>query len=259
MPNAVELYLAGESVLALSKRYGVARSSIDRHLRLSGVTLRTASEQNRVSAARATPEGRLARAASAHAAVRGRPRSRAVNAATALTREARGEPESNGEVKLLGWLRERGQDPRCQVAVDAYNLDFTLANVAVEVLGGEWHRYKIVHQTRTKVILDAGWHVLFVWDVPNYPISSAAADYAVAFAEESRRDPAAVREYRVIRGDGEFIASGRADDYQLTYIPAARSGMSASEVGRLGCAVRWARAKGRDERVARDAISVDRK
>ncbi len=237
--GAVEDYLRGESVLELSQRLGVSRCVIDRHLTEAGVSKRTASEQSFIAARKQTPAERKARASAANAAKRGRPNSPAMKAAAARTRQLKAAPESEGEVAMLGWLRERGEDPCIQTAVGKYNVDFTIAGIAVEVLGGEWHANKTAHAVRTKDILDAGWHVLFVWDTAHYPIRAAAADYAVAFAKESRVDPSAGREYRVIRGDGEFVASGSLENYDLTLIPPARSGLTRSEVGRLGCAARW--------------------
>lgn len=234
-----ERYLAGESVLGLAQSYGVERGVIERHLREAAIPKRTAGEQARIVAANMSAAQRKARAAAAHAAKRGHPNSPESLRAAARTRESQGVPQSRAERLMLGWLEKRGQSPRIQAAIDRYNVDLAFAGVAVEMLGGEWHAQNPKHRARTKAILNAGWNVLFVWDTPSYPLKSAAADYAVTFAEETRLNPAAIREYRVIRGDGEFVAGGRLDQYELTYVPTARSGMDASEVGRLGAAMRW--------------------
>lgn len=239
LEGVLERYRRGDSVLALARRYGVSRGVIDRRLRAAGVEKRSASEQNTISAARQTKAERLTRAAAAHRAKRGRAPRESTLTRAAATRERRARVESEGERRMLLWLEKRFEVVGIQTAVKRYNVDFTIPPLAVELLGGEWHARKRRHARRTKAILDAGWHLLFAWDTPTYPIERAAADYAVAFAEEIGKNPAAVSEYRVIRGDGELVARGSLENYDLTLIPAARSGMSASEAGRLGAATRW--------------------
>lgn len=239
LKDVIGLYESGKSVNQIAAIVGLSRRTVDAHLVANGVTKRTASEQNRIAAAAQTAAERKARTASAHAALRGKTPSSERLSKAAQTRQANGSSQSAGERSLLLWLNERGELPDTQTAVDRYNIDLTLSDVAVELLGGEWHRYKRSAATRTKVILDAGWHLLFIWDTPNYPLSPAAAEYLLSFVKFTRDNPTAVREYRVIRGDGEFVAQGSLDNYDLTRIPAARSGLSRSEVGKLGAAARW--------------------
>jgi very-short-patch-repair endonuclease len=239
VPGAVKEYIAGDSVLEISTRHGVSRRVIDRLLSEAGISKRSASEQNRIAASRESIEERHARVASAHAAKRGKPPKEASMRRSAATRERNGKPESRGERRLLGWLEDRGEIPGVQTAIERYNIDISVFPIAMELLGGEWHRYKGTHAVRTKAILNAGWHVLFIWDTPMFPVSPECADYAVAFLQEARSDPSATREYRVIRGDGEYVAGGSLENYDLTAIPTARHGLSPSEAGRLGAQARW--------------------
>lgn len=237
--DVVRLYESGQSVNQIAASVGLSRRTVDAHLVSEGVTKRTASEQNRIAAANQTASERKARVAAAHAAKRGAVPSAEGLSKAARTREANGSTQSAGERRLLDWLNERGEFPAAQTAVDRYNIDITISDLAVELLGGEWHRYKRTAAERSKVILDAGWHLLFIWNTPNYPLGEGAADYLLTFLEFTRKNPTAVREYRVIGGDGEFVAGGRVDNYDLTRIPAPRSGLSPSEVGKLGAAARW--------------------
>jgi len=239
LKDVVPRYMAGESVNQIAASIGLSRRTVDAHIVQAGVVKRTASEQNRIAAANQTAAERSARVAAAHAAQRGVPKTESMLTKSARTREAHAKPGSPGEARLLGWLNERGEFPSIQTAIDRYNIDFTVSDLAVELLGGEWHRYKRTAATRTKVILDAGWHLLFVWDTPTYPLGEGAADYVLAFLEFTRQNPTAIREYRVIRGDGELVAEGTVDNYDLARIPAARSGLSRSEVGKMGAAARW--------------------
>lgn len=218
--DAVARYLAGESVLALAKSYEVDRAVVGRWLTESGVEARDRSEASRVSAAGAAPEERRQRAAAANAAARGRTASTEELAKRARTREQRGGYDSEGEKLIANLLVERGERPRPQVAVGPYNVDLCIGDIAVEVLGGQWHRYKAIHRERTEHVLDRGFHLVFIWNTSTYPMSVAAADYVVAFAEETRRDPPPIGQYRVIRGDGEEVARGSAKDNRLARIPA---------------------------------------
>lgn len=216
-------YIGGESEYALSRRYGVSRQVIRQRLEGAGVEIRDMAQAGKVRARRMTPDERRDQAAAAHAAVRGvkQPLDHLIRRAEA--REARGLCDSPGELFLLGELRRRGLEPIVQKAIGKYNVDMAVAPVAVEVLGGGWHLAKRRHAVRTPQILDAGWHLLFVW---NHEGSSAltvkAADYVVAFLEEVRRNPPTISEYRVISGGGKLLASGRADDDEFALVAPPR-------------------------------------
>lgn len=219
--EAVDAYIAGESEQAVARRFGMDRGVLRRQLIEAGVEgIRSYSEAQKIRAQRMTIEERKRNVAAANAAVRGKPvpEGRLVKAAQA--REAAAVVGSAGEALMLRMLADL--EPVPQKAVGRYNVDLAVAPVAVEVLGGEWHGYKRHHLTRSKAILNAGWVMLFVWNTQTYPLAGGAADYAVALVEQARRDPSLVGQYRVIRGDGELVAEGSADDDHLAAIPAAR-------------------------------------
>ncbi|TNA31983.1 hypothetical protein EMF73_30470 [Klebsiella pneumoniae] len=122
---------------------------------------------------------------------------------------------SRAELILADMLRARGRVCIPQKAVGPYNVDIATGSVAVEVLGGAWHRTKR-HGERLRHLLDCGWNVLYVWvDGIHYPLTPEAAEHIVAFAKVCDGTPAGPRRYRVIRGSGEFVAQGSADDDQL--------------------------------------------
>lgn len=217
-------YAAGLSELAIANKYKAERGAVRRVLLDLGVQPRGRSEAGLVRAAQMTPEARRAQATAAHNASRGRKAAWDERCRVASGRE-RNPPElSVHERPFAGWLAERDIPYRREVAVGPYNLDFAVGSVAVEILGGEWHAYKARHAHRTPYILDQRWAIAFVWSTANCPMTSSAADYVVAFANEVTRNPALIGEYRVVRGDGHLITSGRADDGQFPGIPPARHG-----------------------------------
>jgi very-short-patch-repair endonuclease len=171
------------------------------------------------------PMGRTKLASAAHAAVRGVDQSEEHRRRIALSREASGYggTTSSGTDWLCRELTGLGIEHVREKAVGRYNLDIALSSsaVAVEVLGGNWHGAKPIHAVRTPYVLNAGWHIVFVWDTKRCKVGAGALDYIVALAQQSSLDPTATREYRVIRGDGEFISAGSADDEEFPFIPSS--------------------------------------
>lgn len=222
-------YESGETEFDLAATFSVDRSVIARILREGGASRRGMSAAGTLRYVGTTREERQAITRNANVAVRGVPANPNQLRKAAITRQTRPPKPSPYEALMARWLRERHCPYVRECAVDKYNVDFAISPVAVEILGGEWHGTRtkaVIHGQRTPHLLDAGWAVLFVWATANCPLTPAAADYVVAYVDETRRNPALVGEYRVIRGDGELIARGRREDYELTGIQPARHGLN---------------------------------
>jgi very-short-patch-repair endonuclease len=191
-----------------------------------------------------TPEQIAAQVAAAHSATKGRKATWDERAKRAATIERNPPAMSVHEAKFARSLDRIGVPWRREVAVGIYNLDFTLGSVGVEILGGEWHAYKGErHPRRVKYILGEGWALVYVWATSNYPLTRAAAEYCVAFAQEVSRNPALRGEYRVIRGDAHLIASGRDELDEFTLEQSARNSLNLtpSEIGKMGASARYGR------------------
>jgi very-short-patch-repair endonuclease len=228
LPDAeiVEAYRGGESEYSIARRLSVSRAVIGKRLDEQGVQRRSMSAAGKTRAASLTPEQRAGQAAAAHAAVRGTkvPLDRLV--ASAASREQKGRIGSDGEQFLFDRLVERGLQPIPQKAIGKYNVDLAVPPIAVEVLGGGWHATKQSHAHRTPEILNAGWHLLFVWDHEgDSAISVQAADYLVSWLQEVGGKPPTRGEYRVISGGGKFLAAGGPDDDQFTLVPPPRGSL----------------------------------
>lgn len=255
-------YLGGQSEYALSLRFKVSRNVIRRRLELQGVEIRDMSTAGKVRAAQMTPEARKFQARNANLAWKPRepkeprkssgriPKQRVQPyqsrgklvaqptyvaadgrrrytdeflVANALNREVKRSCHSAADALMESMLAERGLSPIAQKAIGKYNVDVAVAPVAVEVLGGGWHMANRHHATRTPAILDAGWHMLFVWDHEGYSaLGPGAADYVVAFLDEIRRNPPTVSQYRVISGNGQFLSAGSRDDDEFALVPPPR-------------------------------------
>jgi len=212
--DLVKRYLAGESEQALAESFGVSRAVIRRVLLEAGIRPRNRSAGMHTRMAQTSPEERRRLASAAHDAVRGKAKTADFLAAKALGIERIGAAHGNASVAeliLADMLREAGREVIHQKAIGPYNVDLTTGPVAVEVLGGGWHRSK-KHGERLRYILNAGWDVIYVWvDGRNFPLATGAGEYVAAHCEFRDRNPAAPRCYRVIRGGGEFVAEGSAD------------------------------------------------
>jgi len=228
--DLVRRYLAGESVYGLSLALGVDRSVIARHLRERKIVLRSHSKAGMVRARKMTPAQRKAQAAAAHRAAMGREKTLAEQCLTAQTRQSRGIGISPYERQLTSLLHDRGIDTIPQFAIGPYNCDLGADPVAVEVFGGGWHWHgyhaRIVEK-RFRYILNAGWTILVIAVSKLYPITSETADYIAAFIQRARRDPSLRRQYRMIRGDLEFMASGRLNDDEISIVPTFTRGRNA--------------------------------
>lgn len=221
-----ELHLAGETIQKLASDFGVSRPTIIRRLRRAEVPVRSQSEAGFLRYRNRPGEGKRVTAA-AHEAVRGKQQTIEHRRKYARARQANPPAMSVHEAMFAAWLDERNIPYVREMAVDKYNLDFAIAPVAVEILGGEWHgtRKKAAqHRSRTPEILNSGWALLLIWATPTCPLTPAAADYAISHLEAVRADPSLIGEYRVIRGDGQLLARARAEDYEATGIPPARKG-----------------------------------
>lgn len=208
----VSRYLAGESEKALAAAFGISRSAIRMRLRKAGVEPRGRSAAMYQRMANTSPEERRRIASASHDAARGSRRTEESLIERAASIEGRTTVNvSPAELALADDLRSRGLSVVHQKAIGKYNVDLATGTVAVEVLGGSWHRAKR-HGERLRYILDAGWDVIYVWvDVRRWPLGPDAAQCVVEHCEFRDRNPSAGRCYRVIRGSGEFVAEGSAD------------------------------------------------
>jgi very-short-patch-repair endonuclease len=134
-------------------------------------------------------------------------------------REQRASGASHAEIALSQMLLRHGVKCIPQLAIDKYNVDLATDRLAIEVLGGLWHSSKPNHIKRLRYILNQGWNVVYIWAIKNRsPLSEIAADYIVAFLNELRGDPSLRGQYRVLRGDGQELARGCAQDDNIAIV-----------------------------------------
>ncbi len=248
LDNAVSLYLSGKSALEVQTLVGIDRGVVKAELIRRGIEPRGRSAAGKLRASKMTAEEIAAQTAAAHAASKGRRAARAERVKRAATVEAKPPAMSVHEAKFAGFLDQLGATWRREVAVDIYNVDFTIGPVAVEILGGEWHAYKGErHPRRIKKILDSGWALVYLWSTDHFPLTITAAEYCVTFAQQASREPSLIGEYRVIRGDAHLITTGRDELDQFSLEHAARHCIDSAEHVRRAVAGRAAAKARRDQ------------
>lgn len=218
-------YEAGQSVLAMATDLETSRPTIMRRLRELGLDPRSGSEANYIRMARLTQAERRDLAAAANASRR-KPEvnfgSRQANRMVAAINSAKSRTRTvgKGEAEMLDLLLGRGLTVECQLPVYGYNLDLAVAPVAVEVWWAKSYPFRHGRTARRTIDLaDLGWSTIFVWLCWQLPTDDSA-DAVVAFIDEMRRNPPAVRQqYRVIRSDGDFVSGGAADLDNLALVP----------------------------------------
>ena len=235
----VAAYVGGMSENAVAKAFGIQRNSVRLRLQEAGVHIRNSSEAETIKWKQMLPEQRKTRLSRVHDAARGVPVTFAQKVKTALTVQRKGLRTDPLEITLAAMLAERGVETIPQQAIGPYNCDLGAFPVAVEVFGGNWHftgKHLARKPERFRYILNAGWHILCVWIARGFPLSAESADYVAAFVEQSRRDPTAIREYRMIRGAAQIVLSGRADDDHLAFVPslAVRQDIARTDKGVAG-------------------------
>lgn len=197
------LYSAGMSELELSRRFECSRTSIRRYLLEQGCNIRGRSEAAFVSASRLSPEFRKQRAKPAQDALRGAKRSKNELIARAVYAEQVGIAHRIGEGEELfdQALSDRGIPFKRQTRVDIYNVDFSVGSVAVELKKGRTSVQNAraeARKGRVKKLIDHGFAVLYVCFESERALQ-AGLEYVIAALHETRRNPPAPGQYRVVR------------------------------------------------------------
>jgi len=220
--DIIRRYTGGESEKALADALGVSRPTIRRRLLEAGVKPRGGHESALLIWQQRPLDERPGIYAAAHAASRGKVQTVEHRTKIATTRATLWNRYiTPGEDRLWHMLRDRGLYANPQQAVGPYNCDLGAWPVAVEIFGGNGHWYgRHIERTaeRFHYLFERGWHIIVVHTGPDYPLDPVAADYIVAFHKQASSNPAAVREYRVIRGNGQLRAAGRADDDEFSIV-----------------------------------------
>ena len=192
----VLLYADGWSVKKLSERFGVCRATIRAQLVRDGVEPRNRSEGMITRWQTMTTEEREQLGRAKSAALRGIRRTEESKVDRAKRKPAK---IGAGEKIIAEALRARGIEFEAQAPIYIYNIDLLVGAVAVEPhqRGGNPLDGKHCRQ-RTEELLRRG--IATLWIIYNHIDDLIGClEYVIADLNLMRRQPPAVRQYRVVR------------------------------------------------------------
>ena len=136
-----KLYIAGYSVLKMSKYFGVSRSVISKRINELGYKTRTGSEANIIRFKNSTLEQRRAITKHANISLRGKKYAQDKRITRAIKRENTAQKLFEkypfigaGEIEIFQYLRDNKLSPTLQKAIHVYNIDiFISPNICIEV------------------------------------------------------------------------------------------------------------------------------
>lgn len=196
------MYQNGESENAISKHFGCSRGAIRSRLTDAGIVPRTQGEAEKLKWSQMSEEVRAKQVKNAHIAVKGSTRSIAAGETLAQTRQRLKYDHliGFGEVEFCKLLSDRGIDFVHQQAVQVYNVDFAIGNIAVE-LSADRGRYTMFNPKeikRAKNLLESGYHVVAVeFDAVESLIK--CSDDVISFINEAQSLEPFICEYWVIK------------------------------------------------------------
>ena len=232
--DVVARFSAGRSVKAIASEMGVSRPLVQQTLLDAGIAPRNRSEGMHARMAETDSARRKELASAANVARRGTKVSDAEGRLKAIRKCETGSKIGEAEADLVRALQARGLDAKPQHPVGPYNIDIMCGDVAVEVHSQtDWPHSSAVSRKRIEYLLNLGLNVLYVLCVVQRggaqarsrsvePPTPAGTDEIIAFVQQSERDPAFRREYRVIRRSGERVAAARDNLDDLPLKPVAR-------------------------------------
>lgn len=220
--SLIARYAAGESELALSKAYNLARSGVRGRLLKAGMKIRSQSDFMIARMAKLPKSERIRLSQSARAAIKGRTQSMEEKIKRALTVERHAANRiMPKEADMAAWLRGAGIEVIHQKAIGPYNIDVAVpeTRIAVEIFGGTWHssgRHAKRYSPRIEYLLGKKWLPVIVWVTQSWRLEIAAAEYVIALHQRIRRGESCGRQEHVIRGDGYAAAPSEIQSHNGT-------------------------------------------
>lgn len=221
----IALYNSGVGLRGIEKRVGISVCRIRSELIRQGVRIRTQSEQEICKWKLMDSSTRSKQVSAAHKATKGRHISREELIKRANTKETtkkiRTSPYESRLIDLLYMF-----DITTQKAVGIYNVDFVInGHIAVEVLGGKWHRFGAHadrHIKRSKEIFDSGYSLIFV-HVDKFTDMSLVSEKIITLCKSVDWDKTVAGQHWVIWGALDLITAGGIDDIDSAIVSPTRN------------------------------------
>jgi transposase len=218
--GSIKPYLDGISEQAIARQFGVSRNCIRTAIERCGITPRSRKEANSLRMSKLTKEEKKKLTKNANEKVRNGGFNRQTHLKGAITKQSTGSKIGVYESCFAQWVREL--NPVQQLAINVYNIDIAVGNLAVEIDS----QTAIPHHCsstakRIKHLLSSSFSTLYIRTNCG-PVTKRSADYAISMIEEMRRDPSSFPQHRVIDGSGNLLSAHSLNGDELTCIYASR-------------------------------------
>lgn len=216
----IRLYNLGMSEKQVAIHFNVSRNVIRHRLLKHGVYIRNQSESEALKWSQMTDEQRAKQVKSANDKMRTLPKKffKELSRKQAITKQKTRSKVGAFEELFIDELKRRGFEPIPQKAVDVYNIDIAVGDTAIEIHFSPVHPHNhIMYRKRIMKLLELNWNVIYI-KITKDVFIDVATDDICRFIDTTQSNKSSICQYRVIRGTGEFIASGRLDGNELSII-----------------------------------------
>lgn len=221
---AIALYNYGIGLRGVAERLDIGVRNLTTELRNQGVKIRTQSEQEFVKWSLMSKEQRINQVEACHKATLG------VTPSEATLNKMAKSRQKNLNINMSAYedeiLKKLPFDNIIrQKAIGRYNIDFTIGNIAVEINGGNFHRFgehALRHRERSKKIFDSGYGIVFIYIYKETCISSVS-NQLISLINAIGTDKASIGKYWVIWSTPNLISTGCLDNIEDALISPTRN------------------------------------
>lgn len=220
------MYQGGESENAIAKHYGVSRGVIRKRLLKAGIKPRSQSESEKLKWSKMNEHARHNQVKNAHKSNQGRivPEKERILRASTREKACNQYFVGPGEAEFCELLSDRGIYFVPQKAINIYNVDIAIGNVAVEITTdvGRYTMFNPREIKRAKNLLNFGYHVLAV-EFPDISTLIGCSDYIIKTIDEFSRLKPTVSEYWVVRCCSDIGSIRKDKRHNITRISPSKN------------------------------------
>jgi hypothetical protein len=216
-------YISGISENGVSIKHGIQRDTVKRILAYNNIKRRNQSEAETLKWSQMTKDKRLKQVAKANHTMRNMPKEfHASNSIKqAISKEKSLSKVGDFEMIFMDFLNKLGHRCTPQLAFGAYNIDIAIGNTAIEIHNNTAHPHNHpYYRQRIVRLLESDWNVIYVKTIGKVDVKRATSKLSQMIDLIQSNKPT-LGQYGVIRGSGDFIATGCLNGNNLSIVNAS--------------------------------------
>lgn len=201
-------YTLGNSILSISKKHNIPRITINRRLKREGINIRNGSDANIIRFNNATDDYKKDMVKKANEKIRNMPKEfhHSSSIKQAITKSKTLSKVGQFEIDIFDKLVSEKFNPIQQTPVDAYNIDITVRNIAIEIHVSSVNPTNHPKYTkRIKYLIESGWFVVYI-KINKSGLTKIGIDKLVSIVNEFSFNPSNRCKYWMISGTGETLS-----------------------------------------------------